>query len=103
VPVAAGHFRCCVIDGVLTAGEGEQVQFRGTGAVTPDDVAAVQQQVRGRVLRWFARAGLEWLLCYWPRPPFTLQRPEQFAHGELVYHFYKPRPDGGFLASSSNY
>jgi hypothetical protein len=51
------HFHCCVIDGVFTAGEGEQGQFCKAGAPTPEELAAVQQQVRGRVLRWFARAG----------------------------------------------
>jgi hypothetical protein len=51
------HFHCCVIDGVFTAGEGEQVQFCEATAPTPEELTAVQQQVRGRVLRWFARAG----------------------------------------------
>jgi len=51
------HFHCCVIDGVFAAGEGGQVQFCEAGALTPQDLAAVQQQVRARVLRWFARAG----------------------------------------------
>jgi hypothetical protein len=46
-----------VIDGVFTAGQGEQVQFGEAGAPTPEELSAVQQQVRGRVLRWFARAG----------------------------------------------
>jgi hypothetical protein len=46
-----------VIDGVFAVGEGEQVQFCEAGAPTPEDLAAVQQQVRRRVLRWFARAG----------------------------------------------
>jgi hypothetical protein len=40
-----------VIDGVFTAGEGKQVQFCEAGALTPEDLAAAQQQVRGRVLR----------------------------------------------------
>ena len=30
---------------------------RGVDALTPEDLAAVRQQVRARVLRWFARAG----------------------------------------------
>ena len=34
-----------------------QVQFAEAGALTPEDCAAVQQQVRARLLRWFARAG----------------------------------------------
>jgi hypothetical protein len=51
------HFHCCVIDGVFAAGQGEQVQFCEAAALTSEDLAAVQQQVRARVLRWFARAG----------------------------------------------
>jgi hypothetical protein len=40
------HFHCCVIDGVLASGEGGQVHFAGAAALTPEDFAAVQQQVR---------------------------------------------------------
>ena len=52
------HFHCCVIDGVFAVGEDGQVHFAEAAALTPEDLAAVQQQVRTRVLRWFARAGL---------------------------------------------
>jgi hypothetical protein len=51
------HFHCCIIDGVFATGEDGQVHFTEAGALTPEDLAAVQQQVRARVLRWFARAG----------------------------------------------
>ena len=51
------HFHCCVIDGVFAVGEDGQVHFAEAPALTPEDLAAVQQQVRARVLRWFARAG----------------------------------------------
>jgi len=34
-----------------------QSRVTQAGALTPEDLAAVQQQVRARVLRWFARAG----------------------------------------------
>jgi hypothetical protein len=51
------HFHCCVIDGVFAPGEDGQVHFSEAGALTPEDLAAVQQQVRARVLRWLARAG----------------------------------------------
>lgn len=50
------HFHCCVIDGVLAEGE-EQIHFVEAAALTPQDVTVLQQQVRARVLRWFARAG----------------------------------------------
>ena len=46
-----------MIDGVFATGEDGQVHFHETGALTSEDLAAVQQQVRRRVLRGFARAG----------------------------------------------
>jgi hypothetical protein len=55
--VTVVHFHCCVIDGVFAVGEDGQVHFAEAAAPTPEDLAAVQQQVRARVLRWFARAG----------------------------------------------
>jgi hypothetical protein len=51
------HFHCCVIDGVFATGEDGQVHFTEARALTTEDLAAVQQPVRARVLRWFARAG----------------------------------------------
>jgi hypothetical protein len=45
-----------VIDGVFAVGEDGQVHFAEAAALSPEDLAAVQQQVRARVLRWFARA-----------------------------------------------
>jgi hypothetical protein len=45
------HFHYCVIDGVYAAGEDGQVYFHEAGALTPEDLAVVQQQVRARVLR----------------------------------------------------
>lgn len=51
------HFHCCVIDWVFDLGEDGQVHFAEAAALTPEDLAAMQQQVRARVLRWFARAG----------------------------------------------
>ena len=46
-----------MIDGVFAVGEDGQVHFAQATALTSEDLAAVQQQVRARVLRWFARAG----------------------------------------------
>jgi hypothetical protein len=43
------HFHCCVIHGVLAAGVDGQIQFAEVAALTPRDLAAVQQQVRRRV------------------------------------------------------
>jgi hypothetical protein len=36
----------------------EAVRFRPAAALTPEAVAAIAEQVRVRVLRWFARSGL---------------------------------------------
>jgi len=40
------------------------------------------------------RAGLERLLRYCARPPFSLEHLQQFDAEHLVYHCPKPRPDG---------
>jgi hypothetical protein len=57
------HYHCCVIDGVFEpveeAGDVPQsVRFRPAAELTPEAVAAITEQVRVRVLRWFARSGL---------------------------------------------
>ena len=57
------HYHCCVIDGVFepldeAADVPEAVRFRPAAALTPDALAAIAEQVRVRVLRWFARSGL---------------------------------------------
>jgi hypothetical protein len=46
-----------VIYGVFAAGADGQAHFAEAATLTPEHLAAVQQQVRARVLRWFARAG----------------------------------------------
>ena len=46
-----------MIDGVFALDGDGQIQFAEARALTPGDCATVQQQVRRRVLRWFARAG----------------------------------------------
>jgi hypothetical protein len=52
------HYLCCIIDGLFESPEGGQVRFLHAQALTPRDVAAIAQQIRRRVLRWFARSGL---------------------------------------------
>ncbi|MGB5831601.1 MAG: transposase [Thiohalocapsa sp.] len=57
------HYPCCVIDGVFEpvkdAGDvPEFVRLRPAAELTPEAVAAIAEQVRVRVLRWFARRGL---------------------------------------------
>ena len=57
-------FHCCVIDGMFVVGEDGQVRF-AEAALSPEDLAAVQQQARARVMRWCARAaGAHPLPCY---------------------------------------
>ena len=57
------HYHCCVIDGVFEPAEDagdspESVRFCPAAELTPEAVAAIAEQVRVRVLRWFARSGL---------------------------------------------
>jgi len=54
------YFHCCVIDGVFDAAAdaGDAVRFQPAAELTPDTVAAITEQVRIRLLRWFARSGL---------------------------------------------
>jgi hypothetical protein len=58
------QYHCCVIDGVFGPAEqaddaGPQtVRFRAAADLTPEALAAITEQVRIRVLRWFARSGL---------------------------------------------
>jgi hypothetical protein len=58
------HFHCCVIDGVFEPAEeaddaGPQaVRFRAAADLTLEAVAAIAEQVRIRLLRWFALSGL---------------------------------------------
>ena len=57
------HYHCCVIDGVFEPVEEaddvpQSVRFRPAAELTPEALAAITEQVRVRVLRWFARSGL---------------------------------------------
>ncbi len=52
------HYHCCILDGVFDPLQAGGVQFRQASAPTPEEVAAIEQQVRRRVLRWFSRHGL---------------------------------------------
>ena len=53
------HFHCCVLDGVFDAESAPdgQVRFWEAVGLSAQAMAAVQAQVRGRVLRWFVRRG----------------------------------------------
>jgi hypothetical protein len=71
----AVHFHCCVIDGVFAVSKDG---FAEADALIPADLAAVQQQVRARVLRWFPpAAGVQRLVialqmaAFGPRIPTT--------------------------------
>jgi hypothetical protein len=56
------HYHCCIIDGVFEpaqeADDRQAVRFRAAAELTPQARAAIAEQVRVRVLRWFARSGL---------------------------------------------
>ncbi|WP_373509628.1 transposase, partial [Thiocapsa sp.] len=52
------HLHCCIIDGLFDPGEDGQVRFLQAPVLTTDEMAAITEQVRRRVLRWFARSGL---------------------------------------------
>jgi hypothetical protein len=52
------HYHCCILDGVFEPLGAGGVLFRQASAPTPEAVAAIEQQVRRRVLRWFSRHGL---------------------------------------------
>ena len=57
------HYHCCVIDGVFEPDEEagdipQSLRFLPAAELTPQALAAIAEQVRVRVLRWFARSGL---------------------------------------------
>ena len=52
------HDHCCIFDGVFEPLEAGGVQFRQAAALTPDAVASITEQVRRRVVCWFAHRGL---------------------------------------------
>jgi len=51
------HFHCAIMDGVFSA-QGEKVQFHEAKLLSEEDLAAVQGEVRTRVLRLFKHRGL---------------------------------------------
>jgi hypothetical protein len=52
------HYHCCILDGVFEPLGAGAVLFRQASAPTPEAVAAIEQQVRRRVLRLVSRHGL---------------------------------------------
>ncbi len=57
------HYHCCVIDVVFgpseaVTGDSEVLRLRPEAELTPEAVAVIGEQVRIRVLCWFARSGL---------------------------------------------
>ncbi|MEJ2386816.1 MAG: transposase [Chromatiaceae bacterium] len=52
------HYRCCIIDGLFEFLDEGQMQFREALALSAKGIAEIGEQVRRRVLRWFARSGL---------------------------------------------
>jgi hypothetical protein len=52
------NYHCCILDGVFEPLAEGGVQVRQGSALTPEEVAALCEQVRRRVLRWFSRHDL---------------------------------------------
>ena len=52
------HYHCCIFDGVFEPGDDGAIRFLPAVASTPQEIAAIAEQMRRRVLRWFARSGL---------------------------------------------
>jgi hypothetical protein len=52
------HHHCCILDGVFEPRDDGSIRFLPAVAPTPQEIAAIAEQVRRRVLRWFARSGL---------------------------------------------
>jgi hypothetical protein len=52
------HYHFCIVDGVFEPLATGGVQFRQAAALTPDAVASIAEQVRHRVVRWFAHRRL---------------------------------------------
>jgi len=52
------HYHCCVLDGLFEPLDDGQVRFLHAPALTPEDIVAIDEEVRRRTLRWFARSGL---------------------------------------------
>ena len=52
------HSHCCILDGVFERCDDGEVRFLQAAAPTPQEIAALAERVRRRVLRWFARSGL---------------------------------------------
>jgi hypothetical protein len=52
------HYHCCILDGAFEPGDDAALRFLPAVAPTPQAIAAIAEQVRHRVLRWFARSGL---------------------------------------------
>jgi hypothetical protein len=51
------HYHCCILDGLLEPLEDGLVRFLPAPALTAKDIAGIGEEVRRRVLRWFARSG----------------------------------------------
>lgn len=70
---------------------GQQVRWRGNGRGEHGGGFSVDASVR---IEGADRTGLERLLRYCARPPFSLEHRQQLDAEHLVYHCPKPRPDG---------
>ncbi len=83
------HYHCCIIDGVFEPLDDGRLRFRYAAEPTPEDLAAVGEQVRRRVLRWFARRGLldaedAREMLGWDNPGFSLDASVRIAGNDRV-------------------
>ncbi len=117
------HFHVVVTDGVFSDDGQGGACFHGSAGLGPEDVAAVQRQIRRRGLRWLHRRGgarpgrgrprgrlvggrasvaiakwdrhgLERLVRYCARPPLSQERLGRLDDDHLVYRLRKPTVDG---------
>ena len=52
------HYHCCILDGVFEPRDDGSIRFLPAVTPTPQETAAIAEQVRRRVLRWFAHSDL---------------------------------------------
>jgi hypothetical protein len=89
------HYDCCIIDRVFEpaeeADDPQAVRFRAAAELTPEAVAVIAEQVRVRVLRWFARTARDVrqprsrAVTAHPTPATVLHRANLDAQGGLDF------------------
>jgi len=78
------HYPCCILDGVFEPRDDGSIRFLPAAASTSQEITAIAEQVRHRVLRWFARSGLldadeARAMRVWDNGGFSLDASERIA------------------------